>query len=352
MTIRDLAKKCNVSVSTVSRVLNNHPDVSAGVREKVLAAVDKYHYIPNASARDLVRTQPDSIGLMVRGLGNIFFSELVGPIEAAVEQRGYSLVMNHISSDADEILAGAQLVRSKRLQGIIFLGGRFDYTREQTAVLEVPFVCCTYTNDFGKLPQAYFSSVSIDDEGEACRAVKKLLALGHERIGILLSATGDASVSELRFRGYARALKEAGLPLLPGLIRETGRFSMEAAYAQTKALMASGEKFTALFVISDAMALAAMKALNEGGIRVPQDCAVVSIDGIEVSKYTAPTLSTFVQPKEELGIVSVNLLLDRIAGEKNRHVLLEAAFRQGGSLGEERAALAQHGCVREGIPVC
>ena len=151
MTIKDIAKACGVSVSTVSRVLNDHPDVSAANREKVLAAVREHHFVPNSSARDLVKAPGDGIGLVVRGVGNPFFTEIIRAVEEACDKAGYTMVMRQIHSGEDELKRAAQITASKRLRGLILLGGCFDYTPQDVAKLKVPFVCCSYTNSFGTL---------------------------------------------------------------------------------------------------------------------------------------------------------------------------------------------------------
>ena len=151
MTIKDIARACGVSVSTVSRVLNNRPDVSEDVRRRVLAAVEAKGYIPNNSARDLVRSRSDAVGVIVRGTGNLFFSEMLKTVSKEIEAKGYTMVLQFIESDADEVKAGAILEREKKLRGLIFLGGRFDYTPAELAVIGVPYVCCSYTNCFGSL---------------------------------------------------------------------------------------------------------------------------------------------------------------------------------------------------------
>lgn len=333
LTIKDIASRCGVSVSTVSRVLNNHPDVSAAVRAKVLDVVREVHYVPNNSARDLVRTKSDAVGLVVRGVGNPFFSEVIHAIEKEIEQAGYSLVLHQINSGEDELLAGASLSCSKKLQGLILLGGRFDYEPEKIAALGVPFVCCSYTNSFGSLDKEAYSSVYIDDQEEAYRAVTALIEQGHRKIAILLDSTQDRSISQLRYHGYCQALQENQIPIDPDLVEEVGTFKMAAAYERMKRLMDRRKDFTAVFAIADSMAVAAMKALHEGGVNVPQDCSIIAIDGIDMSLYTIPTLTTLVQPKEQLGVEAVRILLDMIGQESgNRHIKLETALRSGGSV--------------------
>lgn len=334
MTIKDIAKACNVSVSTVSRVLNDHPDVSQSVREKVRRAVETMGYIPNNSARDLVRTHSDSIGVVVRGQDSLFFSAMVKTISREIENRGYTMVLHFIGSDDDEVRAGAVLEREKKLRGIIFLGGRFDYSAETLSPVGVPFVCCTYTNCFGTLSEEDYSSVSIDDYMTAFKAVRALLELGHRRIAVVAPACADRSISELRYKGYRAALENGGVNFDPALLVDTqGSFDMPRAYQGTSELIESGVNFTAVFALSDTIALAAMKALEDHGRKVPEDCSVIGIDGLTVSEYANPTLTTMVQPVEEMARQSVIILAGMIEQkEKSRHLRLEACLRPGGSV--------------------
>ena len=333
MTIKDIAERCGVSVSTVSRVLNNHPDVSAANRERVMAVVESSHYVPNNSARDLVKPQSDTIGLVVRGAGNPFFTGIIPVIEQAVHAAGYTLVLHQIRPGEDELRAGAELARSKRLRGLILLGGCSDYTKDQAALPGIPFVCCTYTNSFGALKDTTYSSVTIDDRASAYRAVKHLVDAGHRKIAILLPSAKDRSISQLRWLGYRQALEESGIPFDPDLVQETNSFEMPAAYESTLRLLERCKDFTGLFVISDSMAVAAMRALHDRGKRVPEDCSVVAIDGIDMSAYVVPALTTLVQPQKELGENAVRLLVDILKGSAgNRHLLLETGLRTGGSV--------------------
>ena len=227
MTIKDVAEYSGVSISTISRVLNNHPDVREEVRAKVLKAIQELHYVPNGSARDLVKTQSDAIGVVVRGVENPFLTSVLRSIEEAIRQMGYTMVIHQIGTEEDEVAEGARLVRSKRLCGLILLGGRFDYTCEQTATIEVPFVCCTYTNSFGNLDKKTYSSVYVDDYDEAYKAVKLLIEKGHKKIAVLLGATDDRSISELRYKGYCAALRDAGIEVQKSLVEQTHGFSMK-----------------------------------------------------------------------------------------------------------------------------
>ena len=333
VTIKDIAKACGVSVSTVSRVLNQRPDVSEAVRGRVLEEVRRSGFLPNDSARDLVRSRSDAVGVVVRGTGNLFFSDILRTISEELDRRGYTMVLRLIDSEADEIKAGAMLEREKKLRGLLFLGGRFDYRPAETALIGVPFVCCSYTNCFGSLEEGAYSSVSIDDRETARQAVKTLLDLGHRRIAALVPGCADHSISELRFKGYLAALEEQGLAFDPALLEETGGFDMPEAYEGLCRLLERGGGFTALFALSDTAALAAVKALQDHGRRVPEDCSVIAIDGLRVSEYANPTLTTMVQPAAEIGRESVRILLDCLEnGAPARHLRLEARLRRGGSV--------------------
>lgn len=333
MTIKDIAKISGVSVSTVSRVLNNHPDVSEDVRHKVMAVVEEYNYIPNNSARALGQSKSDNIGLIVRGISNPFYTSIIHEIEQDIEKAGYTLVMQQIGSCDDELLAGAMMERDKRLRGLIFLGGRLDSTKDQIAGIGVPFVNCSSNNAYGTLDADSYSSVSIDDTQTAYEAVKELYKEGHRRIAVLLARPDDGSVSQIRYEGYVKALTEAGMAPDEDLIISVDSYNIADAYYGTKKWLEKGIAFDAIFAISDNLAMGAMRALREKGIDVPGQCSIVAIDGIEVSEYMAPALSTYCQPMKELGRTSVELLIDLVEKKgKHRQIILPTIFREGGTI--------------------
>jgi LacI family transcriptional regulator len=330
MTIKDVAQYSGVSISTVSRVLNHHPGVRESVRRKVMDAIEALHYVPNNSARDLVKTQSDAIGVVMRGAENPFLASVLCFIEQAIEKAGYTMVLQQIGTEDDEVAAGASMACSKRLQGLILLGGSFDYTPERMATIDIPFVCCSFTGSFGSLEKDQYSSVSIDDYAEAYRAVKILTDRGHRKIAILLGTVNDRSINELRYMGYRDALKEAGIDFDEELVEQAGGFGMSQVYEAAGRLIARRNDFTALFTISDSMAIAAMKALDHVGRRVPDDCSVIAIDGIEMSQYIIPTLSTLVQPADAMGKEAVRILVDVLEKKgKHAHLRLETVLREG-----------------------
>ena len=334
MTIKDIARACGVGVSTVSRVLNNRPDVSDDVRQRVLSFVESCGYVPNNSARDLSRSRTDAIGVVVRGTGNLFFAEMLKTISSLIDKSGHTMVLHFIDSDADEVKAGAILEREKKLRGLIFLGGRYDYTPAELSLIGVPYVCCTYTNRFGSLREDDYASVSIDDFAAGYSAVEHLISLGHRRIAALVPSLSDSSVSELRYCGYCAALKDSGIEQNSALIAESGGcFEMPEAYEGMKALLAGTEEFSAVFAASDTVAIGAMKAIEDAGLRIPEDISVIGIDGLVVSAYSNPTLTTLVQPAEEMGRKSVEMLLALMEGRRvERQCLVETTLRSGSSV--------------------
>ncbi len=332
MTIKDIAKLSGVGVSTVSRVLNDRPDVSEESRRKVLSVIAEHNYLPNNSARSLVRTKSDAIGLVVRGVQNPFYTGIIRAIERRLDEAGCTMVMRQIGSSDDEIKCGAVMEREKRLQGIIFLGGRSDYTAAEVALLNVPFVCCSYTNSYGTLRPGDYSSVSIADEQEAYRAVTELCRHGHTRIAVLAADPDDSSISQLRCAGYARALRERGLPAEAADVIRARDFDIESAYLAMRERLTRPADFTAVFAIADDMAIGAMRALRESGRAVPEDCSVIAIDGLTVSEYIHPMLTTLCQPTEEMGTRSVDILLRVIRGGPQEHLTLPTTLRAGQSV--------------------
>ena len=333
MTIKDIARLCSVSVSTVSRVLNNHPDVSAENRQRVLAVIKETNFIPNNSARSLVKTTSDSIGVLVRGLSNPFYTDIIRAMGERIRSRGFTMVMQQITSEEDELTFGAMMERDNRLRGIIFLGGRSDYSEKEVSVLNIPFVCCTYSNYYGTLPSNRYSSVSIADEQEAFCAVTKLLQAGHKRIAALICQPDDKSISQLRYQGYRKALLEYGLESTEELLICANSFDIADAYQAVKETLSKNITFDALFCISDVMALGAMRALHEAHKEVPTDCSVLAIDGLDTTDYITPRLTTLCQPMALLGQRSVDILLDLIQGTgHNRQETLPTVLRKGESV--------------------
>ena len=333
ITIKDIARICGVGVSTVSRAINNHPDINPETKEMIMRVIKENNYVPNNSARNLKRQDAKAIAVLVKGINNSFFSQMIKVLEEEIKEKSYAMVLQHVDYDEDEVEVALKLVKEKRLRGIIFLGGRSDYSPEEVSLLGVPYVCCSYTNSYGTLPPESYSSVSIADEQEAYRAVSELYQNGHRRIAVLTAAPDDSSISQLRYLGYQRALRDFGLTEHPEDLICAEDFTIANAYAAMQKRLRSPADFTAVFAIADDMAIGAMRALRESGRSIPEDCSVIAIDGISVSEYIHPMLTTLCQPMTAMGKASVEILLDIIEGRGvHRHVTLPTALREGASV--------------------
>ena len=328
ITIKDIARECGVGVSTVSRALNNHPDINPATKEKIMRVIDELGFVPNNSARNLKRAESNSIALLIKGISNPFFTEMIKVMEERMEDKGYDLVLHHVESKENEIDVALNLVKEKKLQGIIFLGGEFSHSDEKLSLLKVPFVFSTAGLNPNQMSKSGYAYVSIDDLKESGKVVDYLIGMGHRQIAILTAQSEDQSVGNVRLDGYKKALTKAGIPIDERLISklaagdETEQYTMENGYRQTKELLACKVPFTALYAISDTLAIGAMRALREAGLSIPEDVSVVGYDGIPLGDFANPRLSTLRQPVEAMAVATIDMLCDIIDGKRTNEQLL------------------------------
>ncbi len=325
ITIKDIAKKCKVGVSTVSRAINNDPGISADTKKRILEVVRQYRYVPNTSAQNLRMTESNAVALMVCGVGNVFFSSMYGDFQKALNKSGYDFFLHAVDRGQNIAAEAVRLTKEKRLKGVIFLGGYIDPESRSLANMSVPYVFCTVSQSLGG-PHPNCPTVGIDDVAESKRVVDYLCDMGHRRIAIIAGVEGDKAVGGGRLLGYKRALMDHGIDVDPNLIyhmkEDLAEFSVENGYAVTKELIASGRDFTAVFCISDLTAVGACRALFDAGIKVPDDVSVMGFDGIELGGYMYPSLTTALQPRHEMVEESVRLLMEEITtGEREEDVL-------------------------------
>lgn len=327
-TIKDIAKKCGVGVSTVSRALNNHPDINPETRKKIMDVINETGFIPNNSARNLKRTDAKCIAVLVKGITNPFFSGMIRIVEEEMQKEKYALVLRHVEAYEDSVNVALELEKEKRIRGIIFFGGSFYHLEEKLGKLKVPFVFTAIgigiTEQNNNL---LFSNVTVDDRTESQKMTEYLLSLGHRDIAMITEGSEDPSVAQLRLEGFRKAYQEAGLEINEKLIcyvdKNSEHYSMENGYMTTKRLLKSKEHFTAIFAAADIWAIGACRALHEAGLRVPEDVSVAGYDGIDLGNYYIPKLTTVKQPDSEMANTAVRLLLDIIAGKcENRYVVL------------------------------
>jgi LacI family transcriptional regulator len=320
MTIKDIAKMCGVGVSTVSRAINNHPDINPETKAMIMDVIEKHGYVPNNSARNLKRTDAKTIAVLVKGISNPFFSKMIKIIEKEIKKRKYSMVLHHVEFNEDEVDVASELIKEKRLKGIIFLGGYFIHSEEKLSTLSVPFILSTIDCLPGTEQSNTYSSVSVDDEAESYKVVDYLIRTGHKKIAMVGADPADESIGKLRFMGYKRALKDHGIAYNEELIglmdKEAESYSLENGYKVTNRLLDGKAEFTAIYAVSDMLAIGAYKALFEHGKKIPDDYTVIGFDGIEMSEYITPSLTTLRQPIEEMAIETVQQLFFVLDGSK------------------------------------
>lgn len=328
ITIKDIAKICNVGIGTVSRAINNDPGINDKTKERVLRVIKECGYVPNNSARNLKRSNSNTIALLIKGIDNQFFQGLLKIFQEELGKIKYSFLIHPVAEDEDEIYEALKLTKEKKLKGIIFLGGLIDRADERLKHLGIAYVLCTVAVN-KDAPKRQCSSVSIDDELESFRAVDYLCKMGHKKIAMITGRETDYAVGRLRQEGYMRALKENGIEFDPKLVRfmkeSIPEYSIENGYAVAKELLESGMEFTALYAVSDITAFGAYKAIYDAGKKIPEDYSVMGFDGLNMGNYFYPALTTMEQPGEEMVQASINLLMREIEGKKEHQKLfLEA----------------------------
>lgn len=271
-----------------------------------------------------------AVAVLVKGITNPFFANMIKVIESECKGKRYSMELIHVEACEDEVAVAQKAVREKRLRGIIFLGGIFAHSDEKLKKLNVPFVFSTVGSTPESIGRHLYSSISVDDRRESSRMVDYLISLGHTRIAILVAdAAAEQSVGKLRLKGYYDALGAHGIEPDESLVFPTdgsmGHFSIESGYITTKKLLEGGAEFTALYAISDTLAIGALRALHEAGYNVPRDVSIAGYDGIDMANYMVPSLTTMRQPVEAIAKETAEVLFDIIAGKAaHRHVTYEA----------------------------
>ena len=306
MTIKDLAEKTGYSVATVSRVLNNNPNVSEKAREEINRIVAESGFQINANARQL-KQHANSILVVVKGTANELFSEIVEIIQKLVAKTHYPLHVDYMDEDNNEVLRAIQLCREKKPLGILFLGGNNQNFLRDFDKIDIP--CVLVSNDASGLPFKNLSSVFTDDRQATRCAMDSLIALGHREIVIVGGDREASDTSRLRYEGCMESFKKHGIQFDEQLDYQGVRFSYQDGFNATQKLIADGRSFTALFAMADVMAIGAIRALHNNGLRVPRDVSVMGFDGLPLSSFLVPQLSTVIQSAKRMAQRGVEMLI-------------------------------------------
>src|SRR5690625_488352 len=302
ITIYDVAREANVSMATVSRVVNRNPNVKPTTRKKVMATIEKLGYRPNAVARGLASKKTTTVGTIIPDISSIFFSELARGIEDIATMYKYNMILSNSDQNKDKELRLINTMLEKQVDGIVFMGGNITEEHvEQISTASVPVVLAATYDGSGKIP-----SVNIDYEEAAFEATELLMSKGHKHPAFIYGQE-DIELNNLKFSGYKRALKAANVEVNEDYIINKS-YSYEAGINAINQLLSLSEPPTAVFVASDEMALGVIHGAQDRGLVVPKDLEVLGFNNTRLATMVRPTLSTIIQPMYDLGAVAMRLL--------------------------------------------
>ncbi len=313
VTIKDIAEIAQVSHTTVSRALRNHPAIAKETAARIQKIADELGYVPNTVARGLKTRSSRVLGVIVRRIDDPFFGEVVDGIEEALQAEGYSLFLAASHRDPEREKGIIRAMSEHRVDGVIICSTQIGV--EQVAQLQKFGVPAVLVNNQAR--ETLTSSVFHDDEHGSYEMTRYLIGLGHTRIGYLGNANAGKT-NEDRLRGYQRALAEAGLPVEEAFIKAGPNGLAEGGALAMQDCLQLAQRPSALLCYNDMMAIGAIQTLQTAGFRVPEDCSIAGFDNISLSAYVTPPLTTFHQPKKEIGREAAQMMLRRLqAQEKN-----------------------------------
>ena len=286
-------------------------------------------FVPNTNARQLKIQQSRSLVFVVKGTRNIFFSDFLVQLQRAATLYGYNGIVSYLDENANEIDAAEKILREIKPKGIIFLGGSVANFQRGFDRINVPSVLTTLVTDELDFPN--LSMVGVDDRAAAYTAVDYLIRQGHRKIAVL-GGPVTSYPSLMRRKGAQQAMEDAGI-LFNDKLYGLSNYDFESAYHAMNSLLARRAEFTALFAMSDVIAFGAIRALVSAGLRVPEDVSVIGFDGITMSRYCVPVMTTIVQPSEQIALQSIELLVRQIEhGSPAQTVTLQPELQQGESV--------------------
>ncbi|MDR1426712.1 MAG: LacI family transcriptional regulator [Bifidobacteriaceae bacterium] len=313
VTIRDIAREAECSVSTVSRALSGHQDVSADTRARVLTVVEKYNYVQNRFAQGLKQTRSSTIGVVVKGRENYMFAAILEMIQAGLSDAGLLAAVEYVGAVDDEVSAGVQMSHRLRPAGLVFLGGearRFDAGFDRIGLPTV-----VLTDSVAEVARPGLSSAFTDDAAGAASAVSYLVERGHRRIGVVAGPVELSDASRLRLEGCLQAFHAQGIDFDRERDMVRSLYAMPDSYKATRTLVGRRSDLTAIFCMSDRMAMGCVRALQDMSLSVPRDVSVMGYDGIDLTAYFLPRIATIRQDQRQLAATGVALMVRHLGGD-------------------------------------
>lgn len=318
-TIYDVAREANVSMATVSRVVNGNPNVKPSTRKKVLEAIERLGYRPNAVARGLASKKTTTVGVIIPDIASILFAELARGIEDIATMYEYNIILSNSDQNKEKEMRLMETMLGKQVDGVIFMGGKLsDELIEEFKKSPVPVVLAATVDEDRGTP-----SVNIDYEAASFEAVQSLIEKGHKHVAAVIGPLEDPINGQLKFSGYRKAMEEAGVGIKDGYV-SVGDLSYDSGLQAAEAFLQLPEKPTAIFVGTDEMALGVIHGIQDAKLSVPDDIEIVGFDNTRLATMVRPTLTTVVLPMYDIGAVAMRLLTKFMNKEEveERNVIL------------------------------
>lgn len=302
VTIYDVAREANVSMATVSRVVNGNPNVKPATRKKVLKTIEELGYRPNAVARGLASKRTTTVGVIIPDISNMFLAELARGIDDIANMYKYNIILSNSDQNIDKEIKLINSMLEKQVDGIVYMGSKIqDEHLKEFKTSPVPIVLAATIEPTNAIP-----SVNIDYEAAGYAATKLLIDNGHKQIAFI-TGTDETTANIAKSVGFNRALEEAGLSVSPDFIY-SGDLSYDSGVKAVEELFKLDNKPTAIFASSDEIALGVIHGIQDLGLSVPNDVEVIGFDNTRLATMIRPTLSTVVQPIYDIGAVAMRLL--------------------------------------------
>jgi len=302
ITIYDVAREANVSMATVSRVVNGNPNVKPTTRKKVLDTIERLGYRPNAVARGLASKKTTTVGAIIPDISSSFFSELARGIEDIASMYKYNIILSSSDQNQDKEVHLINTMLEKQVDGIVFMGGQItDEHIQQFNSAHVPVVLAATKDDTKHIP-----SVNIDYEKAAYEATTDLIERTKEQPA-LITGGKHVQANGYKYQGYVRALEKAGIELDESYIFEN-ETTYNGGIDAAGEMLEKGKRPKAVFVTTDEMAVGVIHGLQDANIQVPEDVEVFGFNNTRVALMVRPTLTTIVQPMYDIGAVAMRLL--------------------------------------------
>jgi LacI family transcriptional regulator len=305
-TIKDVARKANVSIATVSRVLNNQGGYSPKTKEKVLAAIKELGYQPNALARGLINKRTKTIGILFPEVSNMFASKILHGVENVVNEQGSSVIVCNTASNGEKTMKYLQVLHEKRIDGVIFVSEVItDEYYKMLESMNIPIVLISTESYRYSLPY-----VKVNDRHAAYTATEYLIQKGHRKIGMISGNKNDMIAGQPRIDGYKEALLHNGIDIKENYIVSCKGFGFKDGFYILPRLLHQAPDITAIFAASDEMAMGVISAAYKLGIKIPDDISIIGYDNLPLAEMAIPPLTTVAQPLEEMGEMAASMLFE------------------------------------------